>query len=946
MISKRIQPRTACGSKAMNIGETAKYVLGLNLDEEKSTEKVTYWGSVNCDVISRESRELLVKEMVSLAMEKPKSVNPCEHFVQSWKITEKPTPKQTDEAVRITLSQLKMSDCKTIYGMHEDTENVHLHIYINRVNPKTKIIQKLGLWKMECAKALAAIEHTQGWTPEKRAMFKVLENGTLGIRNVVNGKIDYISTGELAKIPRQGKPTDARDSKAVALESGFDKAIAAASSWEEAQANLDKVGGTLHTKGSGAVILVRETGELIKASDVGKSCSGTALEKRFGCKAPDEYNLVKEPRQNKPRKSQAAADMEAHRGEKSSEAIALESGFDKAIAAANSWEGAQANLNKIGGTLYTKGSGAVILVRETGKHIKASSLGRACSGTALEKRFGRKAPDEYNVLHRPEGETKAPDAKSKPAKQEQPTGLMPSQIPNRNEWQEEHGKLMNERGEQRKALLEKQRAEREEIRKASKEQQKGMADPQRSRAAFKEAVELRDLKDRHKKQRLDFDAGFRERAKELDERLRPTPSKKTTIPTLAPSVPLSWQSAKPPENLQDIKELRPYEAVQKGNTVHYFRRQSPIKDDLAFVDKGNKIVLTRKPLEDKDILAALRLGQINWGNNQISRGPQEYIDRAVAIALKNDIVLANPEWHEGKAKNKAAAKAALEAQKEAERIAKAQKEAAKQQPKTPMPPQPEPPVQPTPPAPEADPTLPMLDKEAIDRIVKVEIPAILSAPNASQLTKEDIANKIGEVLLPYGRGGNDPDNPKGLLALQEKKLDRLSAKIYKAIENRIGAKTIKDKIIIKIVRKYNTPEMIARVIEREAEKAAKTQASHIFDEAARDRILMYASVISQDPGAKDNQDIAQKLANALRPYGSCGNDPGNPKGLLALPEKDLNILSFDISKATGKRIDAKTIKDVIISKIVENNNTPEMIAEVKERRKGHEPPSQSQSQSH
>lgn len=666
MIATRVLPRTASRSKVENISKTARYILGLDANEKDTTEKVTYWGSFNCDTISRESRELLVKEMVDLSMYKPKSENPCDHFVMSLKEGERPEPKQADEAVMIALMYLGMSDCKVVYGVHENTENAHIHILINRVNPKTIKINKRGFWKLALGKALATIEHVQGWKPERMAMFKVLENGTLGIREIKNNRIEYISTGELPKIPSQGKP---KDSVEIAARSGFREAINKARSWEELQANLNEIGGTLYTKGSGAVILVRETGEWIKASDVGKECSGKKLQGRFKREAPPEYKIVQDPPQDRPRKSPAAAAGEAHRMVKSAFTIAIEKGFGDAIRGAKTWEEAQAKLNEIGGALYTKGSGAVIFVEETQKYIKCSSIGRDCSYMALEKRFGEPAPEHFSISHRKNIED-APPIK-------EPIGLAPSQIPNWEAYVEADRSLKKDQNARRTELKDRHRREKEEASEAAGGRPAEAAKPQgletqTGPAADERKAPLPNIRARQQAESRGLTEAFNKERSDL-EALRPRPPEGKTekINLVLSGPPTPTPQTEPPRPTG----LEAYTRKKVGPDYHY-TQDKPVKR-TAFIDSGQSISVLST--EKDDILAALLLAQSKWGENVVAKGDPEFVKKAVNIALdhpEHKINLTNPEFKEEKARRAAAA-----AQREAAREPQEQQ----QQPQAPQP---------------------------------------------------------------------------------------------------------------------------------------------------------------------------------------------------------------------------------------------------------------------
>ena len=75
-------------------------------------------------------------EMLALSQEAVRSKDTVNHYVISWQEGEQPSHQQIDEAVSIFLDELGLNDHQTVYGLHADTDNLHLHLVINRVHPE------------------------------------------------------------------------------------------------------------------------------------------------------------------------------------------------------------------------------------------------------------------------------------------------------------------------------------------------------------------------------------------------------------------------------------------------------------------------------------------------------------------------------------------------------------------------------------------------------------------------------------------------------------------------------------------------------------------------------------------------------------------------------------------------------------------------------------------
>ena len=102
--------------------------------------------------------------------------NVLKHYVLSWQAGEKPTPKQGAQAVRIYLQDqgYDIDTAQWMFGLHVNTDHTHVHIFANRVNTESeKLLEEgNGWWVKQGLRALAHIEHEQGWKPEKHALFK------------------------------------------------------------------------------------------------------------------------------------------------------------------------------------------------------------------------------------------------------------------------------------------------------------------------------------------------------------------------------------------------------------------------------------------------------------------------------------------------------------------------------------------------------------------------------------------------------------------------------------------------------------------------------------------------------------------------------------------------------------------------------------------------------
>lgn len=269
MIFKKV-PADRVKSKAKHVRDLTDYIR----DPAKTNphEKVGYTGARGflCDDhVGQQS------EMIALAMDAPRSANPINHYILSWREGEYPTAAQVEQAVEILLAELGLDEHQTLYALHQDTDNMHLHVAVNRVHPDTlKVIKpNKGFDKEAGHRAIAKIEAAQGWSSEQNARYKVDANGE-AIREA-SGSLRAPSQKRRDMEVRTGEQSAER----IAIESAA-PIIRAAASWTELHAGLQAQGFRYERKGSGAIIWIGDVA--VKASSADRGATLAALQKRLG----------------------------------------------------------------------------------------------------------------------------------------------------------------------------------------------------------------------------------------------------------------------------------------------------------------------------------------------------------------------------------------------------------------------------------------------------------------------------------------------------------------------------------------------------------------------------------------------------------------------------------------------------------------------------------------
>lgn len=274
MIGKKIGARKT-GSKASNVRRLTDYIR----DPSQVGEKVLYSGSRGFLTDKHRSQQA---EMIALAEEAARSPNPITHYVLSWHEGEHPTREQIERAVDVFLDELGLTGHQCIFAVHQDTENIHCHIAVNRVHPETtKVIKPNKGFDLEAVhRAIARIEHEQGWQREANGRYRVLEDGSLA-KEVERSTLPRVSTRARDFERRTGTQSAERQAQNDAA-----AVITGARSWDDLHQDLARLGMRYERKGSGALIYVLQAGggseQPVKASKVSRAASLKTLERRLG----------------------------------------------------------------------------------------------------------------------------------------------------------------------------------------------------------------------------------------------------------------------------------------------------------------------------------------------------------------------------------------------------------------------------------------------------------------------------------------------------------------------------------------------------------------------------------------------------------------------------------------------------------------------------------------
>ena len=363
MITKKVPNPDKAASVDTRVSTLLAYVRAPQT--ENAEEKCTYYGARGFLAVDPDEH---AQEMIDLARAARRSPDPIIHYVLSWPEDERPTPAQVEDAVDLFMDELDSlpkppklradhtwRDHQWVFAVHEDTDNIHVHLIGNRVDPHTDRAIKInrGFDVDAGIRASARIEHVQGWKPEPNKRYRIAADGSVvrasaGDRDAARRPPQH----DLRMEGQTGRPSATR----IAIDRAL-PIIARAQTWAKVHEGLDAVGMRYARAGPGAVVMAGDVP--VKASRVDGAVTLDALVERLGPFSP-AGGAAPEPTR--------PTDIAPR------------------IAHAQSWADVHRELASVGATYEAKGSGAI--VRTADREWKASDLGRGASRHRLEQRLG------------------------------------------------------------------------------------------------------------------------------------------------------------------------------------------------------------------------------------------------------------------------------------------------------------------------------------------------------------------------------------------------------------------------------------------------------------------------------------------------------------------------------------------------------------------------------
>jgi hypothetical protein len=224
--------------------------------------------------------------MKAVAAQNTRAGDPVYHVILSWPDGENPTDDQVFACGAHALSAVDMAGHQYVFAIHRDTDNVHLHIAVNRIHPDTftAVYPQRDYFKLD--RAMRELELRYSWQHDNGPYVVTERNGRT-----------IIERGEASQSTQGKRPAAAADMERHAdQESLFSYARGAPRrallfalknpdlTWRNVHNVLAKYGLEIREKGQGFAIYDANTPDAtpIKASDMHEELSRARLTRRLG----------------------------------------------------------------------------------------------------------------------------------------------------------------------------------------------------------------------------------------------------------------------------------------------------------------------------------------------------------------------------------------------------------------------------------------------------------------------------------------------------------------------------------------------------------------------------------------------------------------------------------------------------------------------------------------
>ena len=122
-------------------------------------------------------------EMNAVAAQNTRCKAPAFHFILTWPEHEYPDPAAIFDAAEHAIKTLKLAEHQYVFAVHVDTDNIHCHVAVNRIHPKTFKSRNIEWAKKTLHLAARQSEIKHSWTHDNGIY--IVETSPAGNKSIV-----------------------------------------------------------------------------------------------------------------------------------------------------------------------------------------------------------------------------------------------------------------------------------------------------------------------------------------------------------------------------------------------------------------------------------------------------------------------------------------------------------------------------------------------------------------------------------------------------------------------------------------------------------------------------------------------------------------------------------------------------------------------------------------
>lgn len=229
------------------------------IDTQGKDERVEAFNITNCEAATQQAAftEILATQLSNTRAKTDKTW----HMVVSFRAGEQIDASTLRSIEAEIVSALGFAEHQRISVVHSDTDNLHMHIVINRVHPVKLTVHDPHQSYRTLAKTCAALEKKYGLAVDNHEARQTISAGRAGDMERHSGMESLVGWIRREKI----------NAKMLAV-----------NSWAELHDVLNQYGLVVRKRGNGLIIATANGRVTVKASTVARDLSKSKLEKKYG----------------------------------------------------------------------------------------------------------------------------------------------------------------------------------------------------------------------------------------------------------------------------------------------------------------------------------------------------------------------------------------------------------------------------------------------------------------------------------------------------------------------------------------------------------------------------------------------------------------------------------------------------------------------------------------